>query len=105
MDLTSLFFAGLLALGVFSFDAWQHGGEINLEINMPKGYGASETSMSDTVAENIFLNEVADIDSVPTFILKPRVRSTNNPTVVSMIGDMLGLKKLTFINRVSVICG
>ena len=95
MDLTSLFFAGLLALGVFSFDAWQHGGEINLEINMPKGYGASETSMSDTVAENIFLNEVADIDSVPTFILKPRVRSTNNPTVVSMIGDMLGLKKLT----------
>ena len=95
MDFTTILFAGLLTLGIFSVDAWQHGGEINLEINMPKGYGASETSMSDTVAEDIFLNEVTDIDAVPTFIEKPRVRSTNNPTVVSLIGDMLGLKKLT----------
>ena len=97
MGFTGLLYTGLLALGVFSFDAWHHGGEINLEINVPKGYGASETSMSDTVAENIFLSEIADIDTVPTFVEKPRVRSTNDPTVVSMVGDMLGLKKLTLL--------
>jgi len=97
MGLTTLIYTSLLALGVFSFDAWHHGGEINLEINIPKGYGASETSITDTVAENLFLNEIADIDAVPTFVVKPRVRSTNEHTVVSMIGDMLGLKKMTLL--------
>ena len=97
MDLVSFFYTGLLALGVFSVDAWLHANVINLNLTLPKGLGASESSIGDTVAENLFLNEVADIDAVPTFVVKPRVRSTNDATVVSMVGEMLGLQKLTLM--------
>ncbi len=97
MNFTTFIYSALVALGVFSFDAWYHGDDINLKIDVPKGYGASETSITDTVAENLFLNEVADIAAVPTFEVKPRVRSTNEATVVSMIGDLLGLKKVTLL--------
>ena len=97
MSFTNFLYTGLLALGIFSFDAWYHGGEINLEINIPKGYGASESSITDAIAENLFLNEIADIDAISTFVVKPRVRSTNEPTVVSMIGEMFGLKRMTLL--------
>ena len=97
MDFSTLLYTGLLALAIFSVDAWQHGDQISLSLTMPKGLGASETSLGDAVAETIFLNEVADLVSVPTIVQKPRVRSTNDPSVTSMIGEMLGLKQLTRI--------
>lgn len=97
MDLLSLLYTGILALGVFSADAWFHSDVIHLKLTMPKGLGASEASIGDTLAENIFLTEVADIDAVPTFVVKPRVRSSNEATVVSMVGDLLGLQKFTLL--------
>jgi len=97
MGLTSLFYTALLALGVFSVDAWFHADTIHLNMTLPKGLGASETSIGDTVAENIFLTEIADIDEVPTFVVKPRVRSSNEATVISMAGELFSLQKLTVL--------
>ncbi len=97
MSLITLFYTGLLALGVFTFDAWLHPDIINLSMNLPKGLGASETSIGDAVAENVFLGEVADIDAVPTFVVKPRVRSTNDASPVALIGEMFGLRRLTLM--------
>jgi len=54
-----------LALGIFSFDAWQNGDQMNLEISIPQGSGPSEASITDAVAADLFLNEIADIDAVP----------------------------------------
>jgi tetratricopeptide (TPR) repeat protein len=88
---------GLLALGIFSFDAWQNGDQMNLEISIPQGSGPSEASITDAVAADLFLNEIADIDAVPTFVAKPKVRSINEQTIVSLIGEMLGLKNVTLM--------
>ena len=95
MTVLSLIYTGLLALGIFTFDAWMHPDIINLSLTLPKGLGASETSIGDAVAENLFLNEVADIDEVPTFVVKPRVRSTSDASLVSLVGELFGLRKLT----------
>ena len=54
MTVLSLIYTGLLALGIFTFDAWLHPDIINLSLTLPKGLGASETSIGDAVAENLF---------------------------------------------------
>ena len=51
MTVLSLIYTGLLALGIFTFDAWMHPDIINLSLTLPKGLGASETSIGDAVAE------------------------------------------------------
>ena len=88
---------GCSVAGLVSCDAWQRREEINLEISVPKGLGASDSSITDAVAEDLFLNEIAEIDSVSTFVTKPRVRSTNEQTVVSIIGDKLGLHNVSLM--------
>ena len=95
MNVTTILLTGLLALAVFSVDAWSHADVINLTLTIPKGLGVSETSIGDAVAENIFLSEIAEIDAVPTFVTKARVHSTNDATAISLISDMLGLRQLT----------
>lgn len=97
MGMISLLYTGLLALSILTFDAWIHPDIINLSLNLPKGLGASETSIGDTVAENVFLGEVAEIDWVPTFVVKPRVRSTNDASPVALVGELVGLRRLTLM--------
>ena len=38
MSFTTFIYSALVALGVFSFDAWYHGDDINLKIDVPKQY-------------------------------------------------------------------
>ena len=97
MSMATLLYTGLLALGIFTFDAYLHPDVIGLTFNLPKGLGASETSLGDQVAENLFLGEVTGIDAVPTFVAKPRVRSTNEASPVALVGEMLGLRRLTLM--------
>ena len=97
MSIVTLLYTGLLALGVFTFDAWIHPDVINLAFSLPKGLGASETSLGDQVAENLFLDEIAGIDAVPTFVAKPRIRSTGDASPVALVGEMLGLRRLTLM--------
>lgn len=97
MDFTNILITAVVALGLFSADAVINSDNINVEINMPRGYGASEISVGNQIAENLFLNEIEDIVDTPTFVRKPDVRSTGDDTVVSLVSDLMGLGDLTFV--------
>jgi len=97
MDFTNILITAAVALSLFSVDAVMNSDNINVEINMPRGYGASEISIGNQIAENLFLDEIEDIVDTPTFVRKPDVRSTDDDTVISLVADVMGLEDFTFV--------
>lgn len=92
-DLTSLFYALIVSLGIFGMDAVWNAGTIKTEFQVSDSLGSA--GIKQEFATTVFARELQVIFSTASLIKAPEIRSSHDKSFVSLIAESAGLNNAT----------